>query len=107
MEKCLQCPLPNPTQRMTDNNSSLIVFDIPWSISILKNKSIVSLQTFYAGVNVKLHMSLCSGQMVGCSHEMTKFLLDNNIFTHGALLVTCMPFTHGALLKNNNIQGFQ
>ena len=87
MEKCLQCPLPNPTQRMTDNNSSLIVFDIPWSISILKNKSIVSLQTFYAGVNVKLHMSLCSGQMVGCSHEMTTFLLDNNIFTHGALLV--------------------
>ena len=87
MEKCLQCSLPYTTQRMTDNYSLLIVFDMQWSISILKNKSVVSLQTFYDGVNMKLHMSLSSGQMVRCSHEMTKFLLDNNIFTHGALLV--------------------
>ena len=79
MEECLHCPLTHPTQRMTDNNSLLIDFDMQWSIAIWKNKSVVSLPTFYDGVNVKLHMRLCYGQMVECSRGKTKFLLDNNI----------------------------
>ena len=34
MEECLHCPLTYPNQRMTDNNSLLIDFDMQWSISI-------------------------------------------------------------------------
>ena len=34
MEECLHCPLPYPTQRMTDNNSLQIDFDVQWSTSI-------------------------------------------------------------------------